>query len=181
MVDHRNLCLLVSSRRSPTRPAYRLTASKSPPHGGTTDLFSRKSTAWYDPQLSDPFSGFCFSSSHRPCPFVALTLSRLRPFIFIRLGSQAVPPQQTRLPATLAKACTVTRTTDAIQTRLGSARPPAPTPRRLVLSPNDPWSFTLTTMTTMTTKRLNNQSTHYHPTGPNGLSPETSVGATARQ
>ena len=100
------------------------------------------------------------------------------PALYISLGSRVTPSHQTRLSATHAKACIIIRTTDAIQIRPGPTRPSAPTPRRLVPSPNDPWSFC--SMTTTTTES-NNQSTHYHLTGPNGLSPGTSVGAIIRQ
>jgi len=98
---------------------------------GIRKSLSREGTARYEP----PFitcSRIPFASSYRPCPFVALTLSRLLLFIFA-LGPKQRPHTK-HLPQPHAKACNVTRTTDVIRVHLGLTRSPAPTPRHLVQS-----------------------------------------------
>jgi len=147
-------------------------------HGRFRYLFTfTEGTAWYDPS-SDLFAGPHTSSFQPLLSFCGID-PLPTPALYICLGARAAPPHHTHLSATRAKPCTSTRTTDVIRIRLRPTRSPAPTPRRLPLSPSDPWSFCSTTRTTKT--RLNNRSTHYRPTGPNGLSLGTSAGATVRQ
>ena len=154
--------------------ARSLQTPHSDPTVEQTDSFSRGGTVWHDPQ---PLPRSCLSSSHRPClkpcPFPT-------PALYICPGSRATSPHQTRLPATLVKACIVTRTTDVIRTHLRPTRSPAPAPRRLMPNPNDSW-LSSSTKTKTTTTNSNNRSTHYHPTGPNGLSQGTLVGTIIRQ